>query len=142
MMISGYNNKTKITVFTLFIDSISKKIFIEFQSLTDAAQTLVGKHRLEKTAAEYKIKIKHYCADNGVFKLKEFKLDIQKQDQKISFSGVSAKWQNGVVERYIRTITKCARTMLLHASTQWPDINPANLWTFAVNHAVDKSSHF
>ena len=101
MAISGYNNKTKISVFTLFIDSISKNVFVEFQSSTGATQTLVGKHRLERTAAEYNVTIKHYHADNGVFKSKEFKMDIQKNNQKISYSGVGAKWQNGVAERYI-----------------------------------------
>ena len=91
MTISRYNNTTKISVFTLFIDNISKKIFIEFQSSTDAKQTLVGNHRLERTAAKYNITVKHYRADNGVFKSKEFKMDIQKNNQKISYSGVGAK---------------------------------------------------
>ena len=91
MTISGYNNKTKISVFTLFIDSISKKIFVEFQSSTDAKQTLVGKHRLEHAAAEYNVTVKHYRADNGVFKSKEFELDIQKNNKRISYSGVGAK---------------------------------------------------
>ena len=70
MTISGYNNNQKILVFTLFIDSISKKIFVEFQSSTSAAQTLVGKHRLERTAAEFNVTIKNDHADNSVFKSK------------------------------------------------------------------------
>ena len=28
--------------------------------------------------------------------------------------------------------------MLLHASTQWPDVITTDLWTFALNHMVDK----
>ena len=138
MTISGKNNKIKVTVFTVFVDSISKKIFVEFQTSTNAEQTLKGKHRLEQSAAAFDVKIKHYRVDNGVFKSKEFKLDIEKQNQRISYSGVGAKWQNGVAERYIRTITERARTMLLHASTRWPDVITTELWTYAVNHAVDK----
>jgi hypothetical protein len=41
---SGNNNKNKIKVFTVFIDSVSKKIFVEFQTSTNAIQTLKGKH--------------------------------------------------------------------------------------------------
>ena len=45
---SGKNSPEKITCFTIFVDAISHWIHIHFQSSTDAIQTLVGKHRLER----------------------------------------------------------------------------------------------
>ena len=138
MTISGKNYKIKVIVFTVFVDSISKRVFVKFQTSTNAEQSLRGKHCLKRSAAAFDVKIKHYRADNGVFKSKEFKLDIEKQNQRISYSGVGARWQNGVTERYIRTITERARTMLLHTSTCWPDVISTELWTYAINHAVDK----
>ena len=135
---SGRNNKTKIVCFTIFVDSISKKIFVEFQTSTNSQQTLAGKHRMELNAKHHGVKIKHFRADNGIFKAAEIKIDIEKKQQRISFCGVGAHNQNGVAERHIRTIVERARTILLHATTRWPNTIKTELWTFTVNYTVDK----
>jgi hypothetical protein len=53
------------------------------------------------------------------------------------YGGVNAHHQNGIAERAIRTITVNARTMLLHATSMWPDVVKFDLWPFAVKMAVD-----
>lgn len=136
MTFSGHNSKTKIVCFTIFVDSISKKIWVEFQTSTEADQTLKGKKRLEKDAAKYNVKIKAFRTDNGVFRSKSFKDEIEKCEQDISFCGVGQHSQNGVAERHVRTIVEKARAMLLHASSFWHDALDTELWTFAVNYAV------
>lgn len=138
MTFSGRNSKHKITCFTLFIDSISKKIFAEFQTSTDAKQTIEGKKRFEATAQRYDVKITEYRADNGVFKSRDFKVSITNNNQTISFCGVGAHHQNGVAERHIGIIVHRARTMLLHANEMWPKGIDAELWTFAINYAIDQ----
>ena len=135
---SGWNNKTKINCFTIFVDSVSKKLFVDFQSSTNAVQTLAGKHRMERSAKHDGVDIKQFRADNGIFKAAEVKLDIERQSQRISFCGVGAHNQNGIAERHIRTIVERARTILLHAMTRWPNAIKTELWTFAVNYTVDK----
>jgi hypothetical protein len=79
MTFSGQNSSTKVTCFSIFVDSISKKIWTEFQSSTDAAQTLQGKHRVEKNGAQFNVTVKAYRGDNGVFRSKEFQDDIDKK---------------------------------------------------------------
>ena len=135
---SGNNNKNKIKVFTVFVDSVSKKIFVEFQTSTNAIQTLNGKHRFERMAHSHGVKIENYRADNGIFKSAVIKHDIEKNNQDITFCGVGAHHQNGVAERNIRTIVERARTLLLHSMTKWPNKATTELWTFALNYTVDK----
>ena len=47
---SGKNNKNKISILTIFVDQISKKIFAEFQQTTSADDTLKSKVRMEMDA--------------------------------------------------------------------------------------------
>ena len=135
-------NPTKITCFTIYIDSISRKVFTEFQTSNDAQHTLAGKHRMEKEAASFDVTIKPFRADNGIFRAQEFMIDIKKKNQSISFRAVNEHSQNGIAEHFIRTIVERARTSLLHASTKWPTVISTELWTtFTVNYAVHQWNH-
>lgn len=138
---SGQNHSTKVNYFTIFVDSVSKKVWVEFQTSTNTEQTLKGKAKVEKNAAKYNVTIKAYRTDNGTFRSKEFIADIEKCDQDITFCGVGAHGQNGMAERYIGTIVANARAMLLNASTHWDGEISTELWTFAVNYAVHTWNH-
>ncbi|GFH58525.1 hypothetical protein CTEN210_15001 [Chaetoceros tenuissimus] len=138
---SGQNNPTKVNYFTIFVDSVSKKVWVEFQTSTNTEQTLKGKAKVEKNAAKYNVTIKAYRTDNGTFCSKEFMADIEKCDQDITFCGVGAHGQNGMAERYIGIIVANARSMLLNASTHWNGEITTELWTFAVNYAVHTWNH-
>ena len=80
MTLSGRNNPTKITCFTIYVDSISRKVFTEFQTSNDAQHTPAGKHRMEKEAASFDVTIKSFRADNGIFRVQEFMIDIEKNN--------------------------------------------------------------
>jgi hypothetical protein len=121
---------------TIYVDSASGYVFVDNQVSLNAAETLRGKHRFEREARECGISIKSYRGDNGVFKTKEFEKDLLARNQSIKFSGVGAHHQNGIAERAIRTISECARTMLLHAAIHWPQAVSLDLWPFAVDYAV------
>lgn len=138
---SGQNSPTKVNFFTIFVDSVSKKVWVEFQTSTNTEQTLKGKAKVEKNAAKYNVTIKAYRTDNGTFRSKEFMANIEKCDQDITFCGVGAHGQNGMAERYIGIIVANARAMLLNASTHWDDEISTELWTFAVNYAVHLWNH-
>ena len=106
------------------------------QRLLNAANTLVGKRRLDREARELGFRIKRFNADNGIFRAQEFLQDLALKDQKIHFSGVGAKHQNGVAENAIKTVSMSTRTMIIHASLQWPAAHDLTLWPFCFSHAV------
>ena len=121
---------------TIFVDHASGFIYSECQVSLNAGETVVSKNAFERFAAEYGIVVKHYHADNHPFQAKDFQESLDHANQKITFSGVGAKHQNGVAERAVQTITKWARAMLLHATIHWPDSANLELWPFAIRHAI------
>jgi hypothetical protein len=122
---------------TFFTDHASNKVHITLNYSTGAEEAVASKHRFERMATENGISIKKYRGDNGVYATYLFKSSCEALNQAQDFSGVGAKHQNGVAERMIGTITRRARTMLLHATILWPDIITEDLWPFALKMAVD-----
>jgi hypothetical protein len=122
---------------TFFIDHASNKVHITMSHSTGADEAIKAKHRFERLAAEHNVQFRHYHSDNGVYASQAFKSSCDALHQKYSFSGVGAKHQNGVAERMIGTITRRARSMLLHATLLWPDIITEDLWPFSLKMAVD-----
>jgi hypothetical protein len=57
--------------------------------------------------------------------------------QTISFCGVNAHFQNGKVERRIRTLQDLARCQLLHAKIKWSTAISTCLWPYAIKNVVD-----
>ena len=80
--------------------------------------------------------IKAFRSDNGVFRAAEFRADLVKHDQTITYCARGAHHQNGVAERHIRTMVDKARTILLNAHAKWPEMVNMELWTFAIRHVV------
>lgn len=58
--------------------------------------------------------------------------EVFKSKQQISFSGVDAAHQNGVVEWVIQTVSDVAHTMMLHAAMQAPKLIMADMWLMAM----------
>ena len=135
---SGKNNKNKIFFVIIFVDSVSKKVFCEFQHSADSDETLKAKRAMERDAKTCGVKIKAFRADNGIFKSTQFRLELENNDQNITFCGVGAHHQNGIAERYIRTMVDKARTVLLTVHARWPDMIDMELWTFVFCHVVTK----
>jgi hypothetical protein len=50
----------------------------------------------------------------------------------MSYSGVGAHHQNGIIEKRIRDLQDLTRTSLLYASTRWPDAVNVYLWPYAL----------
>ncbi len=128
--------KQGYTCGTLFVDHASGKVFNFPQLSTTAADTLRSKHILERFAYDKGVKIKHYHSDNGVFASTAFRTDCESMSQKLSFSGVGAHHQNGVVERNIKTVSQWARANMLHAALHWHEYANIKLWPQAIDYAV------
>ena len=101
---SGKPSKKECTVISFFIDSMSNKIYVEFQEGSTAKETISSKIRVERDAGTHYVKFKSFRADNGIYKSKAFHTHIEELGQTINFCAVGAHHQNGVAERSIRTI--------------------------------------
>ena len=126
----------KYTGGTIFIDEASEFIFVQNQVSLGAPETVRAKTRFEREALRHGIVIRGYRGDNGVYKSALFKKSCEDLHQSLEFCGVGAHHHNGVAERGIRTVSTCARTMLLHAMLHWPEQTTLDLWPFAVDYAV------
>ena len=62
---------------------------------------------------------------------------LNSNNQTITFYGVGAHHQNGIVEWRIHTVNKISRTILLHAKRYWPECVDTMLWPFAVKAAIE-----
>jgi hypothetical protein len=87
-------------------------------------------------ALTHGVSIESYHTDNGTLKSQQFVQEIATNVQSMCFSGVGAKWQNGVAEGGIRIIVSKARTMMIHAALSWPEVEDDTLWPMALSHAV------
>ena len=121
---------------TVFIDEASEFMYIENQVSLGAPETVRAKNKFEREAMRNGVVIKGYRGDNGVYKSNMFRKACEDMNQTLDFCGVGAHHHNGVAERAIRTISTCARTMILHAMIHWPEQTSLDLWPFAVDYAV------
>jgi hypothetical protein len=82
--------------------------------------------------------VSHYQSDNGRFADKGFVSDVHKQGQEITFCGVGAHHQNGIVEVKNRDLTRGARTLLLHGMRMWPQMIDSMFWPFAMKAMAER----
>ena len=126
---------------TIFVDHSSGYIFIHHQSSLKSGPTLQGKHAFERLAGQCNVQLKSFHADNHPFSSEEIREDIELQEQKITYSGVGAHFQNGVSERAIQTVTSWALCYMMHQLLHWPTAFQDDLWPFALDHAVNIWNH-
>ena len=126
----------------IFVDHMSGYIHVEEQLGFSASESIRAKQTFEKFALDHGIIIHNYLGDNGIFKSKEFVKHLNEHNQKVSYCGVNAHHKNGIAERNIRTISDCARALLLHAALHWKD-SPidSSFWPFAVRYACYLFNH-
>ena len=135
--ISGNHTRERISAACVFKDVFSRFTYIHLMTSCDLEQTLNAKVAFEKVAASYGVSIKHYHADNGTFACEGFRNAVAAAGQKITFCGVGAHHQNGIVENMIGLLTRNARTSLLHAKQRWPQAITTILWPYALKSACD-----
>ena len=121
---------------TLFVDHFSRLKYIYFLEKISGLETLEAKRNFERFAAEHGVSIRHYHCDNGRFSEKLFMDSCAANNQRITFCGVNAHFQNGIAEKAIRDVTEAARKMLLHAKLRWPSAMDLSLWPYAMRYAT------
>jgi hypothetical protein len=117
---------------SFWVDHMPTFVYITFHASKAATELVRSKTEFEQYAARFNIKISYIRADNGVYSAQLFRKACLKQQQNLTFCAVGAHWPNGIAEWFIGTITQCARTILLHAMTKWPEVIGEDMWTFAL----------
>ncbi len=95
-------------------------------------ETLLAKQAYEKVLKQAGHTARHYHADNGWFSDKGFYKDIDDKGQEITFCGVGAHHQNGIIENRNKQLTLGACTLLLHDMRHWPHMVDSLFWPFAM----------
>ena len=126
---------------TVFCDAASGYLHVEHQVTLNSSDTINAKDNFERVALQYGIDVRSYHTDNGIFKSREFVQEIASNVQQIRYSGVGAKWQNGVAEGAIRILVSKARTAMIHSALHWPEAEDATLWPLALSHAAHLYNH-
>ena len=136
----GIKSRSKVNSYCgvcIFVNASTGYVH-ECQQSTSSHYTLEGINNFEKIAYDNGIIIQEYQSDNGsAFTSKEFRARLEEQGQEAIYSGAGSHHQNQSAEQAIRTIMAMARTMLLHATTHWPNVaaDPTT-WPHAVHRAV------
>ena len=126
----------------IFVDHMSGYIHVEEQLGFSGPETIRAKQSFEKFALDNGVVIHNYLCDNGIFKGRQFVKHLNEHNQKVKYCGVNAHHKNGIAERNIRTVSECARALLLHAALHWKD-GPihSHLWPMAVQYACYIFNH-
>ena len=66
--ISGFITNKRYRYATIYVNQYSNRAFVHLQKTSSAEETLQGKKAFEQEARQMCITIKHYHADNGIFK--------------------------------------------------------------------------
>jgi hypothetical protein len=101
-------------------------------------ETLLAVKAFEKVLVQANWHVKHYHADNGAFAHKSFMEEVNRKDQKITFCGVGAHHQNGIIENKKKILTLSACTLLLHGIRMWPQMIDTMFWPFAFIAAAER----
>ena len=120
---------------TIFVDQFSKLSFVFLQKWLTSAETVLAKQSFECFARDHGVKILHNHTNNGRFTDNGFIQACRDNNQGLTYCGVNAHFQNGMVEKRIQDLQEQARTMLLFAVHKWPHMLSMALWPYALRTA-------
>ena len=126
---------------SVFVDAASGYVHIEHQVSLGATDSINAKSSFERMVRDLGVSVSQYHADNGIYNSKAYVQDLIDNQQDIRYSGVGAKWQNGVAEGTIRTVVSKARILMIHAALHWPEEEDETLWPLALTHAAYLFNH-
>ena len=119
----------------VFVDDFMDETYCHLvENFTDE-ESLLAKEAFERYMASHDVVVRHYHGDNGSFSNEAWVTDCDDKGQTYSFCGVSAHWQNGVVERRIGDLVPAAHTMLLHGMKMYPTGVHDLYWPYALKAA-------
>ena len=132
----GWLTRRRFVGSLVFIDEFSDYTYVHHIEGFSDEETLRGKHCFENLMKSYDVEVKSYHADNGNFSHSLFTEDCLDKSQIITFCGVGAHHQSGIVERRIGDLTFAARTSLIHGQRLYNAAVTTMLWPFAFSHSA------
>ena len=135
---SGFLTNKRIWGCTTFVDHVSDFVYVHSMRDFTLDETLLTKAAWEKVLAQAGRKVKHYHADNGRFADNGFLDAVNAKDQKLTFCGVGAHHQNGIIENKNKILTQGARIVLLHGIQMWPQMIDSMFWPFAFKAMAER----
>ena len=123
---------------TTFVDHVSNYVYVYLMRNFSLSETVLAKNSLEKLMAQSGLTVKHYHTDNIRFDDNGFIDAINQRDQNITFCGVGAHHQNGIVENNNKILTTGARTLLLHGMRMWTQMIDKLVWKFAMKDISER----
>jgi hypothetical protein len=123
---------------TIFCNHFSNFVYVHLMWNFTLEETLQAKRAYEKVLAQAGRRAKHYHADNGRSSDRSLHQDVDDKGQSISFCGVGAHHQNGIIENRNKQLTLGARTLLMHGIRHWPQMVDTMFWPFAIKAMADR----
>ena len=120
---------------------MSSLLYVEHQLGFSSPDPFRTKQNFEKIALDFGLLIHSHKADNGDFQDNSFVSHIRERNQKFSYYGVNAYHKNGAAERAIRTVSKCARDLMLYAAYCWDGEVTSDLWPMTIDYEVYLHNH-
>ena len=110
------HTRERITAGCVFYDHVSRLSYTHMQTSANNDQTIEAKVAYERFAHNHGVKLRRFHADNGIFAEQAFKQTIQESPgQSITYCGVGAHHQNGLVERHNGTFSIFGSFFLKHS---------------------------
>ena len=103
---SGFLTSKRLWGATTFVDNLSDYMYVHLMRDLTLYETLLSKEAMETVMAQAGRYVKYYHADNGRFADNGFIDAINTKDQKITFFGVGAHHQNGIIENKNKMLTQ------------------------------------
>ncbi len=97
-------------------------------------ETVDAKRAFEHFAKQHGVRVLHYHCDNGWFADNDIKNACASANQRLTFCGVNAHFQNGIAKKAIHYLRGSASKQLLHARHGWPAAIHLALWPYTLRY--------
>jgi hypothetical protein len=95
---AGFSTSDRLWGTTHFCNHVSNFVYVHLMCNFTLEEMLLAKRAYKNVLAQAGWKAKHYHADNGCVSKKEFHQDITNKVQSVTFCGIGAHHQNGIIE--------------------------------------------
>lgn len=126
---------------SVFVDAVSGYVHIEHQVTLNAPDSINAKTAFKRMVKDLGMDVLGHHMDNNIYTSKAHVENLVKNQQSIRYSGVGAKWQNGVAEGAIGMVVSKARTLMIHTALHRPEEEDETLWLLSLSHDAHLCNH-
>ena len=129
---SSFLSNQRIWVCTTCVDNVNDYVYVHCMQYLSLSVTILAKVVMEKIMAQAGQTVNHYQANNRIFSYNVFANTISEKNQRLTFYGVGAHHQNGIIENKNKILTTGAITLVLHGIRMWPQNIDEIFWPFSI----------